>query len=96
MPATASTACTVSTQALVTCLANVVVNPLILLCFAVGLLVFIYGVIEFMAGLAQESDKKEEGKQHMLYGLIGMFIMAASYAIIKLIATTVGTDIPLR
>jgi len=91
-----STHCTTSINALVGCLAQYIVNPLLLLIFAVGLLVFIFGIIEFLAGLSELNDKKEEGKKHMLWGLVGMFIMASAYAIIKLIATTVGTNIPLR
>lgn len=91
----ASTACTVSVSALVGCLSSVVINPLLLLLFAVGLVVFIWGVVEFMGGLSELNEKKEEGKKHMFYGLVGMFIMAAAYAIIRLIGSTTGTPIPI-
>ncbi|MSR71012.1 hypothetical protein EXS62_03155 [Candidatus Kaiserbacteria bacterium] len=90
------TKCTNGTEALVNCLAQYVINPLLLLLFAIGMLVFVYGTVEFMAGLSELNDKKEEGKKHMLWGLVGMFVMAAAYAIVKLIANTVGTNIPLR
>ncbi len=63
----------------------IVVNPLLLLMFAIGLLVFVFGVVEFMWGLNRETDAREHGKQHMLWGVIGMFIMSASYSIVVLI-----------
>jgi len=50
--------------------------------------------VEFLFGVSQGSDKKEDGKQHMLWGVIGMFIMVAAMAIIRLILNTFGLDIP--
>lgn len=70
------------------------INPALALIFSVGLLVFIYGLVEFMWGLSQESGKKEQGKQHMLWGLGGMFVMASAIAIIKVIAGIVGGTLP--
>lgn len=72
---------------------TVILNPILGLLFAVGTLVFAFGIVEFMLGLAEESDKKEDGKRHMLYGLIGMFVMASSWAIVKLIGTIVGSPV---
>lgn len=70
------------------------INPALALIFAVGLLVFIYGLVEFMWGLSQESDKRESGKQHMLWGLLGMFVMVSAVALIKIIASIVGGTLP--
>ena len=70
------------------------INPALALIFAIGLLVFIYGLVEFIWGLSQETSKKEEGKQHMLWGLLGMFVMVSALAIIKIIAGIVGGNLP--
>ncbi len=71
-----------------------ILNPILGLLFAVGTLMFVFGIVEFMFGLSNEgSGKKEDGKRHMLYGLVGMFIMASSWAIVKLIGTMVGTPV---
>ncbi|MDB5225069.1 MAG: seg [Candidatus Adlerbacteria bacterium] len=70
------------------------INPLLALIFAAGLLVFVWGLVEFLWGLSNEAGKKEEGKQHMLWGLGGMFIMVSAIAIIKLISTMVGGNLP--
>jgi hypothetical protein len=72
---------------------SVIINPLLLLIFALGTMVLVYGVVEFMWGLQQDPEHKESGKRHMLWGLVGMFIMISAWAIIKLIAGTVGANL---
>jgi len=74
-------------------LTDAFVNPALALIFAVGLLIFVYGLVEFIWGLSQETAKKEEGKQHMLWGLIGMFVMVSAIAIIKIISSIVGGNL---
>lgn len=69
-------------------------NPALALLFAAAVLVFAWGLVEFIWGLSQETGKKEEGKKHMLWGLVGMFIMVSAIAIIKLIASIVGASLP--
>ena len=75
-------------------LTDAFINPALALIFAIGLLIFIYGLTEFILGLSQETGKKEEGKQHMLWGLVGMFIMVSALVIIKIIASIVGGSLP--
>ncbi len=77
-------------------LTQVLINPLMALFFAVGLLVFIWGLVQFIWGLNAETESKEQGKKHMLYGIIGMFIMVAAYAIVQLIGNTIGAPVPSR
>lgn len=78
-----------SVQALVANLATYIVNPLLLLLTAVGLLVFIWGLVEFLAALNGYGERTESGKQHMFWGLVGMFVMFSAWAIMHLIADTV-------
>ena len=75
-------------------LTSVIINPLIALIFAAGLLVFIWGIVEYIWGLSTDTKGKEKGKQHMLWGIIGMFVMAVSYTILKIIAGTLGVSLP--
>ncbi|MCX6820160.1 MAG: hypothetical protein NT019_02680 [Candidatus Adlerbacteria bacterium] len=74
---------------------KIVVNPLLGLLFAGGLLVFMFGVAEFLFEFNVQGNQssKEAGKQHMLWGVIGMFIMVSAWAILKLIAGVVGQTI---
>lgn len=71
-----------------------IINPLMLLVFAVGLLIFVVGVVEFLWGLNRENEARERGKKHMLWGIVGMFIMTVAYSIVWLIINTVGADVP--
>jgi heme/copper-type cytochrome/quinol oxidase subunit 2 len=67
-------------------------NPLFLLLFAVGLLVFVWGVFEFLWKFSN-SQRKEDGKRHMLYGVGGMFVMSAAYALVHIIAGLFGIQL---
>lgn len=76
-------------------LVEAILNPLLLLVFAIGFLVFVYGVIEFMWGMNAGSteDAKQNGKWHMLYGVLGMFVMVSAYAFVNIIINTVGGSV---
>lgn len=63
-----------------------IVDPLIGLVFAVAVVVFAFGVFQFIWG---GEDKREDGKNSMLYGVVGMFIMVSAWGIVYLIANTV-------
>lgn len=73
---------------------SAIVNPLLSLLFAVGLLLFLYGLIEFLWNLSKGSHEADSGKQHMLWGLAGMFVMSSAFAILRLLAEIVGQKIP--
>jgi uncharacterized membrane protein YidH (DUF202 family) len=79
-----------ATQGLVNKFTDVIVNPILALIFTAGLLLFIFGIVEFMWGLSTAAEGKEKGKQHMLWGLIGMFIMVGAWGILRLLVHTVG------
>lgn len=64
-----------------------IINPAILLVFAAGFFLFVWGLVQFLRNLEKGSDN-EEGKQHMLWGIIGMFIMASVWGIIALLDNT--------
>lgn len=72
----------------------VIIDPLLALIFAAGLVVFLWGTVEFLWGISAGSEKKDDGKRHMLWGVIGMFIMVASTAIIRIIMNTFGLTNP--
>lgn len=70
-----------------------VINPLILLLFAAATLLFLWGVAQFLF-TASQSGEQDEGKRHMLWGVIGMAIMISVYGILRVITTTFGVDCP--
>ena len=69
-----------------------IVNPLIIFMFAAALAYFLFGVVEFLIN-SGTAGEKNDGKQHMLWGVIGMFIMFSVFGILKLIENTLGIDV---
>ena len=70
---------------------NVILNPIILLLFAVSFLYFVYGVVKF---LQQEADGKgterEEAKNSIKWGIVGMVIMFSVYGLINFVLASFG------
>jgi uncharacterized membrane protein YidH (DUF202 family) len=63
-----------------------ILNPIIGLLIAIALVVFLYGVVEFIAG-ADNQEKRETGKKHMIWGIVGLFIMVAVFGLMNLLAS---------
>lgn len=77
-------------DALVSKITVAILNPILALLFAAGLLVFMWGIVQFLIGLSGDSESKDDGKRHMLWGVIGMFVMVAAVAIVNLVASSIG------
>ena len=69
-----------------------ITDPLLLVIFAAGFFLFMWGLFQFMVETNRGGDR-ETGKQHMIYGTIGMFIMVSVYGIISLIDSTFGLNV---
>jgi len=78
-------------DAFISALNTNIINPFIILLFSVALLVFIWGLVQFVRN-AGEADALETAKRHVIYGLIGMFIMVSAFGIIRIILNTFGID----
>jgi hypothetical protein len=72
-------------------LARVIINPIISVAFAVALVTFLVGIIEFISD-GEKSDGRKKGRDHILWGLIGMGIMFAAFALLRLVTGTFGID----
>lgn len=81
-----------NTDDLITRFGTYIVDPLLLVIFAAGFFVFMYGLLEFMIKVNRGEDSST-GKQHMIYGTLGMFIMVSVYGIISLLDSTFGLNI---
>jgi uncharacterized membrane protein (DUF373 family) len=65
-----------------------VINPLIAVLFAVAFIVFVYGLYEGFFAPNAGDDARKKGKDHILWGLIGMAIMVSVFGIMNLIINT--------
>lgn len=77
---------------------DVIINPILGLLFVAGLIYFFWGGLQFLLN-AENPGKRDDGKRHMFWGLIGMFVMASVYGILLLGLNTFGVstspDLPL-
>ncbi|MCR4280854.1 MAG: hypothetical protein NUV88_00770 [Candidatus Kaiserbacteria bacterium] len=64
-----------------------IINPAILLIFSAGFFLFLWGLVTFIFKLDEGGDHKE-GKEHMLWGIIGMFIMVSVGGIMAILNNT--------
>lgn len=64
--------------------------------FVLVTLYFIWGVVQYI-GAAGEEAKIKAGKEHMIWGIVGMAVMAGAWGIVTIITKTFGvgnTTIP--
>lgn len=66
-----------------------VINPAIEFAFIVALVVFLFGVMEFIRGAGNEK-KRKLGKDHIMWGIVGFLIMFGVWGIINLLVNTFG------
>lgn len=68
---------------------KLILNPLIGLLFGIALVFFLYGVVEFLMN-SETEEGKTMGKKHMLWGVVGLFIMLSVWGILNLVISTIG------
>lgn len=64
-----------------------VIDPILMVIFSLGLLLFLWGIVEFLLAV-KDGKPSDEGKRHMVWGLIGMLIMVSVYGIINLVVNS--------
>ena len=70
-----------------------ILNPLIFLMIGIAALYFVIGVVQYIIGTEDET-KRTSGRNHMFWGIIGLFIMLSVFGIIDLIIDSLGVDKP--
>lgn len=66
-----------------------IINPLIKFLFALAVLYFLYGVLKFVLNQDNE-EAKSTGKQHMIWGIIGIAVMLGVWGILGIVMSTFG------
>ncbi len=64
-------------------------NPLYELAAVIAFLYFLYGVLRFILDM-NDPEKKNTGKGHLLWGLVGLFIIFSVGGILVILNNTVG------
>ena len=66
-----------------------VVSPVIYLIIALAVVYFVWGVLVFIQN-ADNPEKRADGYKHMIWGIIGLFIILSAKGIINIIKSTLG------
>ncbi len=75
---------------------SAIVNPIIQVLFAVALVIFVYGIFDYIRG-ADKPEVRRVGQEHMLWGIVGLLIMISVFTIIEILLNTLGvkgSDVP--
>lgn len=78
---------------IVTNISTFVLNPIIALLFGLALVIFLWGVAEYF-WQSDSDEARTRASRHMIWGILGMFIMFAAFAIVRIIAGTIGVEVP--
>lgn len=68
-----------------------IINPFIAFLFVLATLIFLEGVVRFY--IAGDEKTREDGKRHIMWGIVGMFIMVSVFGIMNLIINTFGINL---
>lgn len=66
---------------------NTVVAPVI---FALAFAVFVWGVVNYFFLHSHEETKREEGRQFVLWGILGMVVLFSVWGLVDILLSTLG------
>lgn len=69
---------------------NTINNIIVPVLFAVAFIVFLWGAFQAFILGAQSEDVKEKGKNLMLWGLIGFFVMVSVWGLVNILTGTIS------
>jgi len=68
---------------------NEIITPIIYLLLTLAIVYFIWGVFDFIRN-ADSAEKRTDGYKHMIWGIVGIFIMVSAKGIVNLILRSMG------
>jgi hypothetical protein len=71
-----------------------ILEPIVTLMALAAFLVFLWGVVEFLRAGASGGKEKEDGRRHMVWGIIGLAIIFGANAIVSILGDTANTLLP--
>ncbi|MEK7144349.1 MAG: hypothetical protein AAB794_00585 [Patescibacteria group bacterium] len=70
---------------------NTINNVLVPVLFAVAFIVFLWGAFDVFILGSNNEEVKEKGKNLMLWGLIGFFVMVSIWGLVNILTSTTQT-----
>jgi len=79
-------------QDVLTYITGIISNSIIPLIFALAIVMFVWGVVQFFILNADEEAKRTQGKQFMIWGIIALAVMVSVWGLVNILGTTFGLD----
>jgi uncharacterized membrane protein YidH (DUF202 family) len=61
-----------------------IINPFIVFLAVLATVIFLWGIVEFVAG-ADNEEKRNLGKKHIIWGILGLAIMLGVFGIMQIL-----------
>jgi hypothetical protein len=72
------------------CIAGNILNTLIPILIVLGVVYFIWGVLQYV--ISSDEEAKKKGKDHMIWGIIGLVVIVALWGLVSVLTTTFGLN----
>jgi hypothetical protein len=69
---------------------GVVLNRIVPLLISVAIVYFIWQVFQYT--IAGDEEKKAQAKTHIIYGIVGLFVMVSVWGLVAILQSTFGTS----
>ncbi|OGI76206.1 hypothetical protein A3C67_03250 [Candidatus Nomurabacteria bacterium RIFCSPHIGHO2_02_FULL_42_19] len=73
---------------LLLCRISYLLNSVLPILLALGVVYFVWGVVQYVIGDSEEV--KEKGKNHIIYGIIGLVVIIGLWGLVYIVANTFG------
>jgi hypothetical protein len=72
------------------CQIQQLLNSIIPVLIALGVIYFIWGIVQYVIGDSEEAKKK--GRDGMIYGIIGFAVIIGMWGLVNIVGTTFGIN----
>ncbi|HEY4489490.1 MAG TPA: pilin [Candidatus Paceibacterota bacterium] len=71
---------------------NIISDVAVPVIFALAFIVFIWGIFLYFIAGGHDEEKRKSGKQLMLWGILGFFIMISVWGLVNILVGSVNLD----
>ena len=73
---------------------DIINNVAVPVVFALAFIVFIFGIFLYFIAGGHDEEKRSKGRQLMLYGILGFFIMVSVWGLVNILTGSLTLDNP--
>lgn len=83
-------------QGVLTTVLTIINGYLVPIIFAIAFIVFLWGLFTYFIQGGADEEKRKNGRQLVIWGLVGFFVMFALWGLVQILLTTFGLSSPSR